>query len=968
MPNRLLNLSLLLLLAVMYALLVHLESNLAATDNLIVTLRLSGGIAVATLLSWRKNLWPAVIAGEMAARFVAAAPMATAFGNTLEILCAVWIMESFRTDFQSNLNTVTDFLSLAFSASIAACIGALFGTLALWQLGTIPMENLFINTLHHWQTDMLGIIVGTPLLLVWRQLPQGWLSHPRRVMETLGFMGITFVLSGMVFLDWFYDSFGLLARGHWLFLLLLWAAFRFGRHGVSLLLTIVAVTAFSGAVQHKGFFGNDIQLTGLQNFWCYQLVLALVGMLLVLSLQARRQTEAQLLARTEELDSYFDNAIDLLCIADMDGYFRKLNNRWQQVLGYEIAELKSKPYLEFVHPDDIAGTMNAMASLMEQKPLSNFVNRYRHLDGSWRWLQWNSYPKGHLLYATARDITIQKTAEDELRLAALVYQNSSEAMMITDADNRIISINPAFTVCTGYTADDVLGENPRILSSGRHTPAFYDAMWQALNTVGRWEGEIYNRRKNADIYAEWAVINTVFNQDGSVHRRVALFSDITEKKKSEELIWFQANYDPLTQLPNRRLFTDRLKQELIKSRRDKQILGLLFIDLDRFKEVNDSMGHSVGDELLVQVARRLSTCVRKSDTVARLGGDEFTVIVTELNDYTSIEIIAQHILSALEQPFSLGDSIAYVSASIGITQSPIDTGNFEDLIRYADQAMYSAKNKGRNCFCFFTPVMQAHMERHVQIARDLRAAITQQQFEVYYQPIVDLATNRLIKAEALIRWRHPQQGLITPGDFIPVAEETGIINDIGDWVFEQAAQQVRHWRQNYQADFQISINKSPVQFHAQDGIHNHWTAILQQMNLSGDSIVVEITEGLLLDAGNQVGQQLRHFRECDIQIAIDDFGTGYSALAYLEKFHIDYLKIDQSFTRNLSVNSSELALCEAIIVMAHKLGMKVIAEGIETELQRDLLIQAGCDFGQGYLFSRPIPAKEFEALFQVHAG
>jgi PAS domain S-box-containing protein len=311
----------------------------------------------------------------------------------------------------------------------------------------------------------------------------------------------------IVFLDWFQDVLGLIARGHWLFLLLLWAAFRFGLHGVLFLLITTALSALWGAEQHKGFFGNDLQLTGLQNFWCYQWVITLVGLLLVLSLQARRQIEQQLLARTEELDAYFDNALDLFAIADRDGFFHTLNFRWRQVLGYELAVLKSKPFLDFVHPDDIPITLNAMANLASHKTVSNFVNRYRHRDGSWRWIQWNSYTKGALIYAAARDITEQKNIEDELRLAALVYQNSSEAMMITDANNRIISINPAFTVCTGYMPADVLGENPRILSSGRQAPEFYVDMWKALNTVGRWKGEIYNRRKNSDIYVEWAVIN-----------------------------------------------------------------------------------------------------------------------------------------------------------------------------------------------------------------------------------------------------------------------------------------------------------------------------------------------------------------------------------------------------------------------------------------------------------------------------
>jgi EAL domain-containing protein (putative c-di-GMP-specific phosphodiesterase class I) len=319
----------------------------------------------------------------------------------------------------------------------------------------------------------------------------------------------------------------------------------------------------------------------------------------------------------------------------------------------------------------------------------------------------------------------------------------------------------------------------------------------------------------------------------------------------------------------------------------------------------------------------------------------------------------------LSQPFALGNSQAYVSASIGITLSPTDAEHYEDLIRFADQAMYAAKNKGRNMYCFFTPAMQKKVETHMHIAHDLHHALANNQFTVYYQPIVDLARqDKVVKAEALIRWMHPTKGMIMPMDFISIAEETGVINDIGDWIFKQAAQQTQKWQQDYLTDFQVSVNKSPVQFHSQNGLHNHWTDYLRQLDMPHDSVVVEITEGLLLDDSHNVAKKLLHFKECGIQVAIDDFGTGYSALSYLKKFHIEFLKIDQSFTRNLTQGSSDLALCEAIIVMAHKLGIKVIAEGIETQQQRDFLAQAGCDYGQGYLFAKPMPGTEFERLLK----
>jgi len=556
-----------------------------------------------------------------------------------------------------------------------------------------------------------------------------------------------------------------------------------------------------------------------------------------------------------------------------------------------------------------------------------------------------------------------KDSEAELQMAALVYQISSEAMTITDANGAIISINPAFTQLTGYLPEEVIGKNPSILKSGRQDQAFYQDMWRSLNATGHWQGEIWNRRKDGAVYAEWLTINVTRNADGSIHRHVALFSDITEKKKSDELIWRQANFDPLTQLPNRRLFRDRLEQEIKKAHRAGLSLALLFIDLDRFKEVNDTLGHDVGDLLLLQAAGRLRDCVRDTDTVARLGGDEFTVILAELADTSQVDRVAQSITQKLNESFQLGNETVYVSGSVGITLYPADASDAEDLLKNADQAMYVSKNAGRNRFSYFTNALQEKALTRQQLVKDLHGALAANQFRVYFQPIVDLATGRITKAEALLRWQHPSRGIIGPAEFIPVAEETGLINSIGEWVFMESARQVKHWAELYGSGFQVSVNKSPVQFQAVAD-HGTWIDHLAQLGLSGQNIVIEITEGLLLNADSDISRQLLQFRDAGIQVAIDDFGTGYSALSYLKKFDIDYLKIDQSFVRSLAADVNDMALSEAIIVMAHKLGLKVIAEGIETEEQRKLLASAGCDYGQGYLFSRPIPPEEFEVLLK----
>jgi diguanylate cyclase (GGDEF)-like protein/PAS domain S-box-containing protein len=562
--------------------------------------------------------------------------------------------------------------------------------------------------------------------------------------------------------------------------------------------------------------------------------------------------------------------------------------------------------------------------------------------------------------ANLAGIAIQKHQSDEaLLLAALVFRNSSEAMIVTDADGIILDTNPAFSQTTGYSREEALGKNPNFLSAGIHGKTFYQAMWQAIHTTGHWRGEAWNRNKNGDLYIEELTINTIYNADHTVQRRVALFSDITQRKQSEESIWRQANFDPLTGLPNRSMFREQLKQEIKKAHRSGQMLAVFFFDLDRFKEINDSLGHEMGDALLKEAGRRLANCVRETDTAARLGGDEFTLIVSELDHLDSVERIAQEILKRMAEPFQLGEEQAFISVSIGITLYPQDAEDFEQLLKNADQAMYSSKRLGRSRYSFFTQAMQEKALLRSKLINDLRTALADRQFLVFYQPIVELASGDIHKAEALLRWQHPIRGLIAPDEFIPLAEESGLINEIGEWIFLEAAKQVAIWRSTYHASFQISVNKSPVQIKNRDSDHPPWHLQLQALGLPGQALVVEITEGLLLDAELSTREHLLDLRDSGIQVAIDDFGTGYSSLAYLKKFDIDYLKIDQSFTRELAVGSDALVLCEAIIAMAHKLSLKVIAEGVETEQQRLLLLSCDCDYAQGFLFAKPMPAEDF---------
>ncbi|SDK22455.1 PAS domain S-box-containing protein/diguanylate cyclase (GGDEF) domain-containing protein [Methylophilus rhizosphaerae] len=447
----------------------------------------------------------------------------------------------------------------------------------------------------------------------------------------------------------------------------------------------------------------------------------------------------------------------------------------------------------------------------------------------------------------------------------------------------------------------------------------------------------------------------VFKRDaqGKPLRVLGTLADISKIKQSEEVIWQYANVDTLTGLPNRRLFFDRLDRELRMVRRNSHKVAIIFLDLDRFKEVNDSQGHDQGDRLLQQAGQRLTECIDESGVVARLGGDEFVLMLSDAHA-NYVEDIAQKVLGRLAESFKLEHTHAYVSASLGIAIFPDDAANKDDLMKHVDQAMYASKQKGGNCFTYFTPRMQEHAELRMQLSHDLRVAINGQQFYLEYQPVVNLQTNAVHKAEALIRWQHPVRGMIPPMEFIGLAEDTLLIVPIGEWVFKTAIEQCRQWRESLDAKFQVAINKSPVQFAIEHKRHYDWVKQMLDSGSDGSMVVVEITERLLLDANSQVSERLAQYGQAGVQVALDDFGTGYSALSYLKKFDIDYVKIDRSFVRELGTSNQDEALCRAIIMMAHSLGMQVVAEGIENQRQLKLLREMGCDFGQGYYFSRPL--------------
>lgn len=548
---------------------------------------------------------------------------------------------------------------------------------------------------------------------------------------------------------------------------------------------------------------------------------------------------------------------------------------------------------------------------------------------------------------------------EEIESRAAVYQLVDRAVMIADRENRIVSVNPRFTEMTGYSPEEALRGRTNLLKSGRQDDAFYARMWRALERSGEWRGELWNRRKDGQDFLESLAIHTLLGRDGRVLRRIALFSDITEQRRAEEAVQRQANYDPLTGLPNRNLLLDRMEQELQKAERNARLLALLYLDLDHFKEVNDGLGHAAGDDLLREAARRIQACVRKVDTVARLGGDEFTVVMADLRDVNRIDAVARKVIEAMARPFPIGSDTVQISASLGIALYPTDATDAMGLLDKADQAMYAAKKSGRNRFHYFTAQLQSDLQRRRRRAEDLRRALSQQQFRLYLQPVIDLATGETRFLEALLRWQHPEHGIILPGQFMALAEEIGVIREIGTWVFEQVAEVVRRLPPpNRAGPVRIGINQSLREL-CDCRADAAWGECLRDVGLPPERVLLEIGERAVLEGGEIAEAALRAQADHGIALALDNFGTGYSSLTCLQRIRFDAVKIDGSMIRRVPNDVRAQAFLEATITLAQKLGMCVVAEGVETEEQRAYLHQAACDYAQGYLFGAPMPAETY---------
>jgi diguanylate cyclase (GGDEF)-like protein/PAS domain S-box-containing protein len=701
-----------------------------------------------------------------------------------------------------------------------------------------------------------------------------------------------------------------------------------------------------------------------------------------------RRSENKLRESEARYQSALASLSEGVLIQGRGGEILAANHAAESIFGLTVDQLKQStagdaPW-EAIHEDGTPwprATHPGMVTLQTGQPISAAIMGIRKSDGALSWISINAEPMiaagertPYAAVTSFTDITVRKEAETQLRIAAIAFE-SQQGMMITDSDRTILRINQAFTRNNGYEAQDVIGRKAHLLRSERHSAAFYDAIWECVRRTGTWQGEVWSKRSNGEVYPKWLTISAVRGHDGAVTQYVSTDIDITQRKATEEQLHQLAFYDPLTQLPNRRLLRERLGHALSGSARSRQRGAIMFLDLDNFKTLNDTLGHDVGDRLLVKVAQRLQSSIRMGDTVARLGGDEFVIMLEALEAgglaAAQVRGIAENIRATLDHPYRLevgADAEAHraidyhSTASIGVTLFGAQEDSVDELLKQADLAMYRAKDSGRNTVRFFDPDMQVIVTARVALEAGLREAIQKEQFVLYYQPQVLGDGRHVTGAEALVRWRHPQRGLVPPAEFIGLAEETGLILPLGGWVLAAACAQLAAWAaQPAMAHLTLAVNVSAHQFHQADFVEKV-LAIIAETGVDPQRLKLELTESLLVDNVEDIIDKMSQLKSRGLGFSLDDFGMGYSSLSYLKRLPLDQLKIDQSFVRDMLIDPNDAAIAKMIIALAETMGLVVLAEGVEIEAQREFLASHGCHAYQGYLFSKPLPLADFEAF------
>ena len=687
---------------------------------------------------------------------------------------------------------------------------------------------------------------------------------------------------------------------------------------------------------------------------------------LELQKQELEESTHKLRKQKEHQDSVFEVAMDAIVLMNSNGAIIGWSGQAKKLFGWSQEEVLGKQLHEVIVP--LRDRENHVRGLKHFLSTGNgpVLNKQievaaLHRDG-WEFpVELSIVPlnisNGYEFSSFIRDISERKRAEEGLRVTASVFKSSQEAILITDADNIIVDVNPAFTQITGYSHNEVVGKNPGILSSGRQSKEFYEKMWKSLQVKKRWRGEIWNKRKNGDIFPEQLSITCISDDHDKIIRHVAVFSDISKAKEHEAQLNHAAHFDALTGIPNRVLLADRMKQAIAQTSREQNMMAICYLDLDGFKPINDVMGHKAGDQVLIEIANRIGNTIRGGDTVARLGGDEFVILLLGQEKGEESVATVERLLLAISQPIDIYGQTCSVSASIGVSIYPLDEEDPDTLLRHADQAMYVAKQSGKNRFYIYDPELDKRARNQSDFLKSIRSALENNQFELYYQPKINLISRKLIGAEALIRWRHPERGLLSPAEFLGVIENTDLDIQLGEWVTATALAQMRHWRSSG-LNIEISINISGYHLESSDFVNKLHLQLAEYSDMPWGSLQIEVLETVALKDIAIVREIIASCRKFGVGFALDDFGTGYSSLSYLSSLPVDTLKIDQSFVRGMLKDKGDMAIVQGIVALAHAFERKTVAEGIESEEHYQALLDMGCEVGQGYGIARPMPASE----------
>jgi diguanylate cyclase (GGDEF)-like protein/PAS domain S-box-containing protein len=967
----------LIIIALAYFITARMGLELAIIGSNITLIWLPTGIAVAALFRWGYRYGWAVWLGAFAVNLAIGSSIFIAFGisvgNTLAPVLAVALLRHWQFNYHiSNWRDVPIFIAAgAFSMMVSAT--GVVGVLLMGGLLPLPAVNWAWLT--WWLGDAVGVIVGGMALVTFDRDEFTRLLHGSQRKELLTALLIVAVV-GFAWVTIPVYPLGHILLAPLIVLVLVWIALRLGAWAAAVAaLTLSACAVFALATGQGPFVDQNLHLR-IAELWAYMVTLSVVTML-VSAFSAERERIAQRLRDSEAFANSILNSLTWhIAVLDSDGVIISVNDTWRHfgvdndlpetsvdMLGVNYLTVCEKA-LNQLHGDEVRAALDGIRSVLAGTRDSFDLEYPCDSPTEQRWFRMSVMPligTRHGVVISHENISKRKQAEILLRIAATVFE-SHNGMFITDANEVILNVNQAFTLITGYSSAEVIGQTPRLWTSGRQDKALYSALWQSLLNTGSWQGELWNRRKNGDIYPEWLTITAVKNETDEVTHYVATFIDITERKVTEETIHQLSFYDSLTQLPNRRLLDKRLEHAIKVNYRTGRQIAVLMLGLDKFKAVNDNFGHSVGDELLQQVAERINVHLREIDTSARLGGDEFVILMEDIDQYEAVARIADAIIHDLTLPFSVCQHHnVTIGASIGIAIYPEHGNSVETLMDNAATALYQAKDSGRGCFAYFSEELTQKARERLALENRLRRALAQQELQVYFQPQIDIVSNCIVGAEALVRWYDPIHGCVMPSDFIALAEETGLIIPLGEFVLRETCRLGQQWLSKGLPAIRLAVNVSPYQFSYCD-INALVTQVLRETGFPIQYLELEITESGLMNNQQQAMTILNNLHELGVHLAIDDFGTGYSSLSYLKFFPLDILKIDKSFIDDIPFSQSDMAIAATIIAMAHHLGFKVLAEGVENPEQLAFLHEHGCDMYQGYLYSKAVSAEEFAKL------